>query len=109
MGGAGDELEDIDDALVDAEVLKAYDNQSLSASAFDGQSQASANKSRKSGGGNGNPNGLPGIPGGPGRVRAANALIEKSHSIGSAGGSGVHIDRGSSSLILDDGADYSND
>ena len=28
IGGLGDELEDIDDALVDAEVVKAYDNQS---------------------------------------------------------------------------------
>lgn len=101
------ELEDIDDE----EIIQAYDNINLSASALD-------NTSQKSGryvvpGGNGNPNKLPGIPmDHPGRkISTAQNLGERNNSVGSASVGRVknvqypetNMKRaGSSSLILDD-------
>lgn len=73
------ELEDIDDE----EIMKAYENINLSASALDNTSQRSQ---RIMPGGNGNPNRLPGIPvDHPGRkISNAQNLGERNNSVGSA-------------------------
>ena len=63
VGTGVDDLEDADDADVDAAVLSAYDN--VSQSGWDAQSQVS----RKSGLSRGNPNRLPGLDANGNRAR----------------------------------------
>jgi len=99
-------LEDMDDD----EVIKAYDNANLSASAWDNASQSSAGR-RSMAGGNGNPNGLPGLArDGPGRARTAAPGLDRAHSVSSASVEKMSQVRyedgpprqGSSSMILEE-------
>lgn len=104
--GTGDRLEELDDD----EVIKAYDNANLSASAWDNASQSSAGR-RSLAGGNGNPNGLPGLArDGPGRATTAAPGLDRAHSVSSASVERMSQVRyedgpprqGSSSMILEE-------